>query len=338
MGNCGNTTDEIIAVIDGDEIAFSIAAACETRTIKVTNKLNHESSCFKHRTEMKKFLHGLEVPDDFYTVEDVQVADDIANACHSVKVSIEGIKQACKADKVEVYLSGKDNFRDSLPLPTKYKSGRTDMIKPILLPDVRAYIVKKYNAKIVDGKEVDDVVCHRMWDGHKSGQKIIGCTYDKDALSNTGWLYNRDKMTEPEYIEGLGELHIDGKNKVRGKGRKWGYLQWIVGDSTDSYNPSEVAKVKYGEKSAYKLLAPLQTDKECIQAVYDLYKTWYPAEVKYTAWDGSEVVTDAVGMMQMYMDCYRMKRFPTDHVKVIDVLKRFDIFVDLLDPYGVVYE
>lgn len=325
MSSYGNTTDEITAVLDGDEIAFTIAAACETRTIKATNKLNQESSSFKHRTEMKKFLHGLEVPDDFYDVEDVQVADDIANANHSVKVVIDNIKLACKADKIEVYLSGKDNFRDSLPLPTKYKGSRADTIKPILLSEIRAYIVKKYNAKIVDGEEVDDVVCHRMWDGHKTGQKIIGVTVDKDALSNSGWLYNRDKMTEPEYIDGLGELLIDGKNKVRGKGRKWGYVQWAIGDITDSYNPSEVAKVKYGEKSAYKLLAPLQTDKECIQAIYDLYKTWYPAEVKYTAWDGTEVVTDAVGMMQMYMDCYRMRRTPTDHVKVTDILTKMGV-------------
>ncbi len=325
MSSYGNTTDEIIAVIDGDEIAFTIAAACETRTIKATNKLNQESSSFKHRTEMKKFLHGLEVPDDFYDVEDVQVADDIANANHSVKVVIDNIKLACKADKIEVYLSGKDNFRDSLPLPTKYKGSRADTIKPILLSEIRAYIVKKYNAKIVDGEEVDDVVCHRMWDGHKTGQKIIGVTVDKDACGSSGWLYNRDKMTEPEYIDGLGELLIDGKNKVRGKGRKWGYVQWVIGDITDSYNPSEVAKVKYGEKSAYKLLAPLQTDKECIQAVYDLYKTWYPAEVKYTAWDGTEVVTDAVGMMQMYMDCYRMRRYRTDIVYVKDVLTNLGI-------------
>lgn len=318
----------VIAAIDGDEIAYQIAAACEERTIKATNTLNKESSSFKHRTELKKFLHGLEVPDNHYEVEDVQVADDLVNACHSVKVVIENIKVACKADELEVYLSGKDNFRDSIPLPTKYKSNRADSLKPLLLSEVRAYIVKKYGARVVDGEEVDDVVCHRMWDGYKSKQKIIGCTRDKDALSNSGWLYNRDKMTEPEFIDGLGELYIDGKNKVRGKGRKWGYVQWIIGDTTDCYNPSEIAKVKYGEKSAYKLLEPLTTDKECIQAVYDLYKTWYPSEVRYTDWQGNEVVTDAKGVMQMYLDCYRMRRWVGDEVKVTDILTKLEINYD----------
>lgn len=316
---------EIIAVLDGDEICYSIAAACEDRTIKATNQLNNEFSSFKHRTELKKFLHGLEVPDDFYLIEDVQVADDIANACHSVKVSVDSIKQACKADKIEVYLSGKDNFRDLIPLPTKYKSNRQDQLRPILLDEVRAYMVKKYKAVIVNGEEVDDVVCHRMWDGAKAGQKIIGVTRDKDSLGSTGWLYNRDKMTEPEYIEGLGELHIDAKNKVRGKGRKWGYLQWLIGDTTDGYRPTEICGAKYGEKSAYKLLEPLKTDKECIQAVYETYKSWYPNEVKYVDWQGNEVVTDVIGIMQMYMDCYRMRRWRGDSVSVKELLIKMGI-------------
>ena len=57
--------------------------------------------------------------------------------------------------------------------------------------------------------------------GLESKQKIIGVTTDKDACRNTGWLYNRDKMTEPEFIDNtLGLLFLDSKGKVRGKGRK----------------------------------------------------------------------------------------------------------------------
>lgn len=316
---------EIIAVLDGDEIAFQIASACETRSIKATNVLNKESSSFKHRTEMKKFLHGLDVPDNHYEIEDVQIADDIANANHSVKVVIDNIKAACKADKIEVYLSGKNNFRDSLPLPKQYKSNRKDTIKPVLLQEVRAYMVKKYSAMIVDNVEVDDVCCYRMWDGFKTGQKIVGVTTDKDACGSSGWLYNRDKMTEPLYIEGLGEIYIDAKNKVRGTGRKWGYVQWLIGDSTDFYNPCDVCGVKYGEKSAHKLLEPLKTDKDCINAVYNQYKEWYPDVVSYTDWQGNEVVTDAVGMLQLYMDCYRMRRFENDVVSVKELLTKLGI-------------
>lgn len=316
----------VIAVIDGDEIAFKIAAACETRTVKVTNTSNSHSSSFKHKTELKNFLHGLEVPEGHYSLEDQQEAGDLSAALHSVKVVVENIKEACKADTIEMYISGKNNFRELIPLPTQYKSKRKDNIKPILLSEVRAYLVKKYSAKVVDNEEVDDVCCHRMWDGFKSKQKIIGVTTDKDACGNTGWLYNRDKMTEPEFIDNtLGLLFLDSKGKVRGKGRKWGYLQWLVGDPTDDYNPCELAKVKYGEKSAYKLLQGLETDKECIQAIYDTYKKWYPEPVSYMDWACQPQTKNAVEIMQMYMDCYRMRRWPDDIVSVVDVLTKMGV-------------
>ena len=41
-------------------------------------------------------------------------------------------------------LSGKNNFRDNLPLPSKYKGNREDMIRPLLLNDVKDYI-KQYH-------------------------------------------------------------------------------------------------------------------------------------------------------------------------------------------------
>lgn len=321
-------TDKVIIAIDCDEVAYSVAAACEERTIKVTNNSNGEFSSFKHRTELKKLLAGLEVPADFFTIEDVQTADELANALHSVKMVIKSNEEACKSDVTELYISGKDNFRDSIPLPTKYKSGRADNLRPLLLDDIRKYLIEKRGAIVVDGQETDDKICQRMWDGYSTGQKIIGVTRDKDACGSSGWLFNPDKMSEPEFIDGFGKLYLDEKGKVRGVGRKWLYVQVCIGDSTDTYNPSEIAKVKYGEKSAYKLLEPLQTDKECWQAIYDLYKTWYPAEVKYKDWMGEEREVDALFILQMYFDCARMRRWNGDTVSVKDILIKL----------GVIYE
>jgi hypothetical protein len=319
---------EVIAAVDGDEIAFVIAAACEKRSIKVVNKINQAEASFKHRTAFKDFMNGIEVPDEHFTVEDVQEADTLANALHSVKVTLDSIKKACGADKLEIYLSGKGNFRDELPLPSKYKSNRKDLIRPLLLEDIKLYLINNHKAKVVQGMEADDMIAMRMYDGFKRDQMIIGVTQDKDACGNQGWLFNPEKMVRPDFISGLGELYIDesGSNaKVRGTGRKWGYLQWLIGDPVDGYKPTEVCGARYGEKSAYKLLDELTTDKDCIKAVYDQYLKWYPGEVKYTAWNGEEVVTDAVGMMQLYMECYRMRRFDNDIVDVKAILKSMGI-------------
>lgn len=324
--NLTEEKEEVIAVIDGDEIAFIVASACEKRTIKVTNALSEGVAAFKTRTEFKNFTKGLEVPEELFSIEDVQVADDLPNALHTVKIILDNIKDSCKADKIEIYLSGKDNFRDSIPLPTQYKSSRKDTLKPLLLKEIRAFLVRK-GAKIVDGQEVDDVVCHRMWDGYKAKQKIIGVTVDKDACGSAGWLYNRDKMEEPEFIDGkdVGQLYIDAKNKVRGTGRKWLYHQICIGDSTDCYNPSEICGARFGEKSSYKLLAPLKTDKECWQAIYDLYKGWYPDITKYIDWEGTEREVDVFFILQMYFDCARMRRWADDTIDVKEVLTKMGV-------------
>jgi hypothetical protein len=324
--------NKIIAVIDGDEVAYTIAAACEKRTIEVTNIMNDAVCSFKNRTEFKKFLTGLEGAEDFYRIKDIQTPDELANALHSVKVTIESIKQACKADELEVYISGKNNFRDALPLPSQYKSNRKDTLRPLLLQDVRAFLVKKYKAKVVNDQEVDDVVCTRMYDGFKTKQKIIGVTVDKDALGSDGWLYNRDKMTEPQFITGLGELTLEGSPaKVRGFGRKWKYLQWLIGDRTDFYNPTEICKIPYGEKSAYKLLEPLKTDKDCIEAVYNLYKTWYPTPVSYMDYNCQPQTKSCIEIMQMYFDCCHMRRWVNDTPSVLDMLNKLGVLVEGID-------
>lgn len=316
---------QIIAVIDGDEIAYRIAAACEKRTINVINKSNGKSAKFNNRTELKNILAGLEVPEGHFDISDHQEADKIENALHSVKVSISNIKEKCKADKVELYLSGKDNFRDSIPLPTRYKASRDDTIRPLLLKEIREYIETKYSAVIVNGQEVDDVVCHRMYDGFKNKEKIVGVTTDKDARGSVGWLFNPDKMSEPEFINGLGKLYIDDKDKVRGEGRKWLYCQTLMGDPTDDYKPTEICKVRFGEKGAFKILDPLTTDQECWQAIYDTYKKWYPDMTTYTDWQGVERTVDVFFIMQMYFDCARMRKFENDTCDVKELLIKMGV-------------
>ncbi len=326
-------TNETILVQDGDELAFIIASACEKRSIKAVNSTNDAFCVFKHRTELKKFLTGLEVPEEFFIVSDLQEADDISSAIHTIKVRLNNFKETCEADELEIYLSGKDNFRNFIPLPTQYKSKRKDLIKPLLLQEIRDYLVSRYGAEVVNGREVDDKVCERMWDGYISHQKIIGSTIDKDAKGCAGWLYDTDKMMAPEFIQGLGSLWLEestnAKGKVettvRGKGRIWMYTQWLMGDPTDDYNPCEICKVKFGEKSAYKLLKDCTTDTEAVQVVYDTYKKWYPAEVKYTSWEDKEIVTDVFGIMQMYLDCARMRRWADDTLDVKDLLTKLGV-------------
>lgn len=312
-----------IAVIDGDLLAFKASAANEVRSIKALHKPSQRSKIFKHRTELKELI-GDKFPIEDFEIEDVQECEDISHALHTVKRMIKNICDSCNTDQFEIYLSGKDNFRDELELPQKYKGNREGLMIPLQLKEVKRYLIDFQKAEIVIG-EADDKISMRQWEGLKNKHKVIGCSTDKDSMGTDGYVFNWDKMTEPMLVKGLGEIYLDEKGKVRGHGAKWKYLQWIVGDTIDGLNPCYLAKIKYGEKSGYKLLRDLQTDRECWKAIHDLYKSWYPEEVTYTDQCGREVRKDYLGIAQVYWDGIHMLRWEGDFVDIREVMQKMEI-------------
>jgi len=336
--------EETILVVDGDELAFVHAIAAEQKLLVYKNMTNEFEHGFKNKTEFAKFMSGIDIPEGLFTSEEKRVAEPKQNAFSTVKKKLLWLQNKFKTESVEIYISGDNNFRDTLPLPKnndleksgQYKGQRDPNSKPLLLDDVREYLVRYWNAQLVHGYETDDKLSMRVYDGYKSGQKIIGCTQDKDRLGNMGWWYDHindsDGNGEPQFIDGLGEVYTDTTNKTEkswGNGRKWLYYQWLVGDGVDNYDPRDIAKQlglklkSFGAKTAIKLLTPLQTDKECIQAVHDKYLEWYGAEqFSYIAYDETVHSVDYIDVMQLYFDCARMLRFEGDKVCVRTMLKK----------------
>lgn len=313
-----------IAILDGDLIAFKASAACETRSIKATHKPTNRVKIFKHRTEMKEQVDLEKFPLEDFEIEDIQECEEVSFVLHTCKQMINNILKSCETDQFELYLSGSGNFRDKLPLPQKYKGNREGLIKPLMLDKVKEYLINTHHAEVVVG-EADDKISMRQWEGYKNKQKIIGCSTDKDSLGTFGWVFNWDKMESPIFIDGLGDLYLDDKGKVRGEGNKWKYLQWIVGDAIDGLNPSYLAKKKFGEKSGYKLLVDLHTEKECWQAVHDLYLSWYPESVEYIDQNGNKNCADYLNIAQIYWDSIHMLRWEGDRVDIREVMKKMEV-------------
>ena len=329
----------ITAVFDGDELIYGIGFACEERLHQATNPLNKEGIAhFKNKTTMDKFLQGIELPEGFeFEVATVQKAEPVANALATMKRSINKVRNTLKAANYEVYIGGENNFRDKLPLPKKYKD-RDGTIKPLLFPELKEYLLKYHDAQLVVGREADDAITSRMYDGFKSKTKVVGVTQDKDARMASGWLINAKKPNIPEeYIEGLGEVHLDvnakGKEgKLKGTSRKFFYAQCLLGDSTDTYDPRDLVKhltgksPRYGDKSCFKLLNPCNTDKECLQLIADTYKGWFgEEEFKYKDWHGNMNTMDWKGALQMYADCAWMQRWEGDQLDIIKVMTKLGV-------------
>lgn len=318
-----------IALIDLDTPCYSSAAVCEERSVLVTHVPSQKTKVFKTRTEFKDRLKELDRFDKLeeYTFLDQQEPQPIENACQVLKTVIGKIEEAVQADHVMTFIGGKENFRDYLPLPTKYKSSRADTLRPLLLKQVREFAINKFKAEVCNYDEADDRIIYRAYELSDKGHTPIVVTIDKDALAYSGLLlFNQDKPEDGIIkIPNLGSLWVDDKDKVRGNGFIWYCFQMIVGDPTDSYKPTELCGVKFGEKSAYKLLKDCKTEYEALTKVIEQYKVWYPNPVEYKAWDGRIYTKDYIDLMQLYHRCVRMKAHEYDEL----------IFHDFCLNYGV---
>ena len=316
-----------IAIIDGDILCYRAAAANETRSIKATHKTDgHEILC-PHRTAFKEQIKGLFEPEEFDII-DVQTPDHISHAIQSMKTRIQILKEACKADEVEIYLGGKNNFRDSLPLPTQYKFGRDQTLRPLQLKECKQYLIKHQGAILVDGREADDMLAQRCTEGLKQGIKTIACTLDGDQNGVNGWMYNWNKHSEPFLVQGFGEITLnDKRNDFDGYGRKFFYAQWVYGDwGTDKFKPVDLAGKSFGVVAMYNLLKDCHNDRDAVQAVYNQYKAWYGNDsIKYTAWDSTEQEKTLFEFMNLYADCAHMLRWEGDRFNTEALVKKLDI-------------
>lgn len=346
-------TEDVIGILDADSIAYKAAAANEVKSIRTTHIDDRVVEEWKNRTEFKKYLAGTDNTVEMYEITDHAVPKHISYAKATVTSMIQKAQNEMRANTTEIYISGDNNFRDFILLPQefvqqnatfstiggRYKSNRDGTVRPELLAALRQWMIDGMDngvkAVVIHNMEVDDMSSIRAYDGAKSGQKIIQYTADKDAGQCHGWLYVPDKDKEPRFITGLGSIYKDEKGKVRGSGRMFLYYQILAGDKVDGYRPVDIldiktqkaggGKVQYGDIAALNALKDCKTDKECWQAIYNQYLTWYPAPLRYTAYNDIDYDADALSIMQMYVDCAFMKRWADDRIVVKDVLTRLGI-------------
>lgn len=321
---------KVVAAIDGDLLCYRAAAAAEKRHIIAVHKQSRREKRFKTRTEFwghhKKKEGGwlaqlnldrmmdnkpLFLPDDFEII-DGREAESVEGALHSIRVTIEKICDAIGASEVEIYLSGKSNFRDNIPLPTRYKSNREFVERPILLDECRDYVKRKYKTFIADGMEADDMLVIRAYNV-EDGERVVVCSLDKDnrQASGTAMFDWTKDFPEVEELPDFGSLWRNDKGEVKFNGQIGMFHQMLYGDPTDCYKPCEIAGLNFGEVGSYNLLKDCTTYNEALKVVHDTYQKWYPDIVTFKAWDDNEYSFSYLDIWQMYADCVVMRRHPT---------------------------
>lgn len=307
--------NETILLVDADTVAFRAAAVTQKREIEVTHNPTGKIKRFDTRTEFKARLlekNAIESLSD-YSIVDIQTPEPVANALQAAKSIMTKLFTAIEPDDMIVYIGGKDNFREKLPLPSKYKGNRATMLRPVLLDEVKSYITKKYKAKSPVGIEADDAINIRGYEELAKGNSVIIASNDKDTFQSEGlkmFDYTKDKPFIFDIPE-IGSLTVKGA-ECKGAGLKFFAYQLLCGDSTDNYKPTEVCKARFGATGAFKLVQPLESTAEILSAVVQKYKEWYPDIVTYNSWDGKEITTNWEGMLDLYFQCAYMKRSKDD--------------------------
>lgn len=199
----------MIALIDGDVVAYRCAASCEP------NKSG------------KNEREPLELA--------IARADEL----------IYRILDTCQCQEYRVFLSGSENFRYSLY--PEYKANRSKLPKPQWLEQVRAFLVKEWDASVCSGYEADDGI------GIAAQGDFVICSNDKDLRTIPGEHYNFVNDT------------FEQVDDLTAKYNFW-YLM-LVGDPSDNIKGVEgIGKVK-----APRILNSLDPDdwEENVRSLYN---------------------------------------------------------------------
>lgn len=317
---------EIVLLIDGDVLAYRAAAVAEKREVQVVHKPTGVVKLFKNRTEFKDLLKSKEIEfvADNYEITDKVEPLELSIATGIVKRQINELKDKLFADRCKIFVSGKDNFRDSLPLPKKYKGNRAEMIRPVHLRDTKLYMVKNHKAKICNYAEADDFLIIAGYEELNKGNIPILVTVDKDANAYSNLSVYDFTQENPEVIllPEFGSLWNTGK-KIAGNGFIWFCYQWLIGDGTDFFSPLDLTdNLRFGEKAAFKALKDCTTKEEAVKVVVDHYKKWYPTEFEYTAWNGEIIKSNYKHMLQLYFYCCGMKTHKEDDLNIYKKLEK----------------
>lgn len=183
-------------------------------------------------------------------------AEPLENALALVKRQLVRVMEKLDADgyqydKMELFLTGKGNFRNEIATIRPYKGNRVAMEKPVHYGAIRRYLTNRWGAIVINGWEADDEVAMQA---HRHGYdpaEVMIVSQDKDLRTVPGLLYNYRRNTYELITKQQALVNF--------------YRQILTGDLTD--NIPGVYRV--GEAAAAKIITEDMTEREMYDAVVD---------------------------------------------------------------------
>lgn len=220
----------MIGIVDGDILIYRCGFAAEKRI-----RVDKENGEFELKREVAPLSH----------------------AKQNLNTVLEHLDK--KFELLEIYLSGKKNFRKEVAKLKPYKGNRSPFSKPVHYDDLRHYLERSRGAVITDGVEADDSIGIRATSGRAEGRpEAVIISTDKDLKQIPGKHYNwvKDEWDEITEREGL----------------RLFYKQLLTGDTVD--NIPGIYGI--GPANASKIVDPYTKEKGMWQAVREEWHSHYP--------------------------------------------------------------
>ena len=247
-------------VVDADYLVYSCGFAVEKTWYDVSVQRpdgSTEQSMYRTRDEAEAWL-SYESADSVKQLDKIVEAEPLANALFLVGRTLGGIDSALtergiEFDALELFLTGKGNFREALATIKGYKANRDPGHRPVHYKSIRRYLVNRWGATVVDGIEADDACAMAAYEARFTADLVI-VTCDKDLLTVPGFQYNFQKKQFRTVTPDEASLNF--------------YRQLITGDPTDNIGGA----FRGGAKLAEKIIVPGQTEHDRYMAALVAYE------------------------------------------------------------------
>lgn len=196
--------------------------------------------------------------------------DYLSHALGNAKQMVQDCIAEFDGDKAKFFLTGAGNYRETIATLAPYKGNRTNR-KPKYYRELRDYLVRQWDAEIVEGMEADDKVSILQYARKDRGTVIV--SIDKDLKNTPGFSYNPRKG-EFSYIT-LAEADSNFWQQV------------AMGDRTDNI----LGLNKVGPKTVEKAMADAGGDLERFKDwVKRMYDKQYRDEGPHALWENATLL------------------------------------------------
>lgn len=193
---------------------------------------------------------------DGWTIEhnSVAEAEPLENALALVKRQILRVQEAIASqgfdfDRLELFITGKGNYREEIAKVRPYKGNRLATEKPVHYKAIRRYLSNRWMAKTINGWEADDEVAMLAAELDYDPQRVMIVSQDKDLRTVPGLLFNYRRNTYERITPKQALVNF--------------YRQILTGDLTDNI----VGCYRVGEAAAKRLITEDLSEREMYEAV-----------------------------------------------------------------------